>query len=112
MYPVISIESVIQHATNLFRFLEAASRTGLASETNPSNERLTDTNANILKMILANALTVEGSGQSELGNRLFESVRDHTSLLMQHPDIDIKSLPLLAIVVSHGALDSFKRLPN
>jgi hypothetical protein len=104
MYPILNIESVIQHATSLFRFLEAASRTGLANEASSRNEGIKDANSIVLKMVLANALTVEGSGQSELGNRLFESVRDHTDSLLQQPNLDIKTLPLLALVVSLSAL--------
>lgn len=100
MYPVLNIESVILHATTLFRFIEAAFRSGLASESQPSSEGIKDENSNILKMVLANALTVEGSGQSEIGNRLFESVKVHADALLHSETVEIKGLSLFVLVVS------------
>lgn len=98
MYPVTNIESVIQHATNLYRFLEAAMRNGLIPD-QPRGEGIKDENSNVLKMVLANALTVEGSGQSEMGNRLFESVKGAADDLMRSESVDLRGLPLLALVV-------------
>jgi hypothetical protein len=101
MYPVINIENVVTHASNLFRFMEAAVRQGLlATEPGPTNLSIKDENTNVLKMVLAIALTVEGSGQSELGNRLFESVKGFADSILHCENVSIKSLPVLVLVVS------------
>jgi hypothetical protein len=101
MYPVINIESVISHATNLLRFMEAAVRQGLVSaDAAPANQGIKDENTNVLKMVLAIALTVEGSGQSDTGNRLFESVKGAADAILHSESVSIKSLPLLVLVVS------------
>lgn len=101
MYPVINIESVITHASSLLRFMEAAVRQGLiAADAGTTNQGIKDENTNVLKMVLAIALTVEGSGQSDLGNRLFESVKDVADSILHSETVSIKSLPLLVLVVS------------
>jgi hypothetical protein len=111
MYPVLDIEKVILHATNLFRFMEAALRNGLASEFHlPSNQGIKDDNTNVLKMVLAIALIVEGSGESETGNRLYESVKNYADIILHRESIDFKTLPLLVLVVSLNAfVPSLKR---
>jgi hypothetical protein len=99
MYPVLNIEHMIQHASNLYTFLDAGRRNGLfTDQTKP--EGIKDANSNVLKMVLANALTVEGSGQSELGNQLFESVKSAADELMRSESVDVGGLPLLSLVVS------------
>jgi hypothetical protein len=101
MYPILNIESVISHATNLCRFMEAAVRQGLmAADTGPANQGIKDENTNVLKMVLAIALTVEGSGQSDSGNRLFESVKGAADAILHSESVNIKNLPLLVLVVS------------
>jgi hypothetical protein len=105
MYPVLNIENVISHATNLFRFMEAAVRQGLISgEAGPANQGIKDENTNALKMVLAIALTVEGSGQSDIGNRLFESVKGAADAILHSESVSIKNLPLLVLVVSFSTI--------
>ena len=106
MYPVLNIENVIQHATNLFRFMEAAVRNGFASETPPSNQGIKDNNSNILKMVLAVAMIVEGGGESEVGTRLYESVKDHADTILHREGVELRGLPLLVLVVSYTAFYS------
>jgi hypothetical protein len=105
MYPVINIETVITHATNLFRFMEAAVRNGLmAADAGPANQGIKDENTNVLKMVLAIAMTVEGSGQSDSGNRLFESVKGIADSILHSETVSIKNLPVLVLVVSFPCL--------
>ena len=100
MYPVLDIERVIIHANNLYRFMQAAVRNGLASESPPGNPGIKDLNSNVLKMVLAIGLIVEGAGQSDLGNRLFESVKPRIDTILHDEVVDIKCIPLLVLVVS------------
>ncbi|KJY00944.1 fungal specific transcription factor domain protein [Zymoseptoria brevis] len=82
MYPVIDINNVLDHATKLYRFMEAAHRTGLMQQGMPGADAIDDEETNILKLVLATALTTEASGRSDLGQRLFEVVQPAVENLM------------------------------
>ena len=98
MYPIFDMEVFIDKANALFTFIDSAARTGLVNRNMPGTDALIDDDTNILRMILATALMVEGSGQSELGRRLFESIRGACESRLWEP-ADIKGLILLVIVV-------------
>lgn len=51
-------------------------------------------------MVLAISTVLEGSGQSEIGYRLFESVREAADRILHSESIEIRNLPFLALVVS------------
>jgi hypothetical protein len=100
MYPIIDIEGVVAHTNSLYAFLEAAQRSGLAQMALPGSDEIKDERSNELKMVMACALMVEGSGQSDLGNRLFESVKFAADSILHGETILIKNLPLLVLCVS------------
>lgn len=102
MYPILDIESVISHATNLYQLLDAALRTGLASESDHSIHGVGDENLNLLKMVMACALAVEETGNSELGNRLLKSVWDFADTTLHSTSIEVKDLRLLILIVSYS----------
>jgi hypothetical protein len=99
MYPVINIEQIIIHGTNLYDFIDAALRTNLANPNTPG-KGIYDEQSLVLKMVLACAAVVEGNGQSDIGYRLFESVREAADRILHGEAIEVKSLPLLVLVVS------------
>lgn len=106
MYPVLNIEQIIIHGSNLYEFVGAAVRTGLSDPSIPGRI-ITDEDSCILKLVLANATLVESSGQSEIAYRLFESVREAADRTLHSEAIEIKSLPFLVLVVGfsfHHAL--------
>jgi hypothetical protein len=103
MYPVVNIEEVIIHGSNLYDFIDAALRNGLANPTGPG-KGINDEDSCVLKLILACATLVEGSGQSEIAYRLFESVREAADRTLHSEVIEIKSLPFLTLVVRYLAL--------
>lgn len=98
MYPVLNIEQMIVHGTNLYEFIDAAIRTGLANPAAPKGIR--DKQSCLLKMILAISTVLEGNGQSEIGYRLFESVRETADRYLHSEAIEITSLPFLVLIVS------------
>ncbi|KAH8770608.1 hypothetical protein BGZ57DRAFT_942737 [Hyaloscypha finlandica] len=98
MYPVVNIEQIIIHGTNLFDFMDAALRTNIANPNTPG-KGVYDEQSLVLKMVLACAAVVEGNGQSEIGYRLFESVREAADRILHGEAIEVKSLPLLVVVV-------------
>lgn len=99
-YPMFDIEKIITRANILFTFNESATRTGLM-KCLPGLENLDTDEINILKIILATTLTVEGSGQSELGRMLFDSVRETLESKLWEP-VEIRGLILLVVVVCAG----------
>jgi hypothetical protein len=73
MYPLFEIIGIIEHVNLLWTFLEAASRSGIRQMAGADS--IDDDDTNLMKMILAAALILEGNGQSDLGQRLFESLK-------------------------------------
>ncbi|KAL5315358.1 hypothetical protein ACEPPN_016225 [Leptodophora sp. 'Broadleaf-Isolate-01'] len=99
MYPVVNIEQIIIHGTHLYDFIEAAVRNGLVNPSLPG-QGIHDDQSLVLKMVLACATVVEGNGQSEIGYRLFESVREAADRVLHSETIEVKSLPFVVLVVS------------
>jgi hypothetical protein len=99
MYPVLNIEQVIMHGSNLYQSIDAPVRNGLDNTSTPG-KRINDEECCILKLVLACATLVEGSGQSEIAYRLFENVREAADRTLHSETIEVKSLPFLALVVS------------
>ena len=98
MYPILDIDKTIAKANRLFDFMEAAARTGLLRDEIERGDAFHDDDSNILKMVLAASLTLVGGGYSEMGSRLFESVRMVSESRLWQP-ISMKGLMLLVIVV-------------
>jgi len=98
MYPMLDIDKIIRHAIRLFAFIESAVRTGLVQRGLPGHDNLDDDDTRILKMVLAAALIVEGSGQSELGRIFFETVRQYAESSLWGP-VNTNQLKLLVLVV-------------
>lgn len=99
MYPVIDVDKAVAHAAGLYRFIEAAHRTGLMRQDLPGADAIDDEDTNILKLILATAMTVEACGRSELGQRLFEFVQPAIDNMLLG-SAGIKGVRLLTMAVS------------
>ncbi|PKY01877.1 fungal-specific transcription factor domain protein [Aspergillus campestris IBT 28561] len=100
MYPLAEIEKVTQQASLLYTFMEAATRTGFTKRGMLGSDGLQDDATNLLKMILATTLVVEGGGQSELGQRLFLSVKPVIESKLWGP-LDIKTIQLFGMVATY-----------
>lgn len=99
MYPILDIHKVVQYAKKLYRFMEAAHRSGLMQQGMPGADSIEDEDTNILKLVLATAMTVEASGRSELGQRMFEYVQPAVDSLLLG-NVGIKGIRLLILTVS------------
>lgn len=97
--PMLELEQIIMKA-NLLYSLQSTSQPDLANQLS-SIVSLDSDDINILKMILATSLTLEGSGESELGKMLFESIRGACEIRLWDP-INIKGLILLVIGVCYN----------
>ena len=96
MYPIFDIEALIAHVNRLWTFLEAALRSGIGNM--PGADTIDDDETNLLKMILAAALIVEGNGQSDLGLKIFDSLKPALTAKFWGPT-DTKGLSLLCVAV-------------
>jgi hypothetical protein len=99
MYPVLDINKVIAYTQKLYRFMEAAHRSGLMQQGLPGADAIDDEDTNILKMVIAVALTVEGSGRSDLGRRMFDYVHPAIENLLLG-NVGTKGIRLLILTVS------------
>jgi hypothetical protein len=99
MYPVVDVNKVVDHATKLYRFMEAAHRTGLMQQGMPGADAIDDEDTNVLKLVIATSMTVEASGRSELGQRLFEFVQPAVENLLLG-DCGVKAIRMLVVAVS------------
>ncbi|RDL41849.1 Uncharacterized protein BP5553_01828 [Venustampulla echinocandica] len=97
MYPVVDIDQTIIHGTNLYEYLGAAVRNGLVTPS-PPGKGINDEQSLALKMVLASATLTEGNGQSEIGYRLFESVREAADRILHSEAIEVKNLSFLVLV--------------
>lgn len=96
--PMFDIEICISQAGRLSAFPERAARAGLMIRGLSDSNNVTTVDINILKLIYANTLTVEGCGLSELGAMLFDSVRNSSQNQLWEP-VEPKGLILLVLVV-------------
>lgn len=99
MYPAVSIPHIVAHVNNLYTYMEAASRNGLVHRAMPGADSIDDDDTNILKLVLATAMMVEGSGKSELGRRMYKNVQPAAAALLSG-HAGYKGIQLLALTVS------------
>ncbi|KAI9655351.1 MAG: hypothetical protein M1821_005498 [Bathelium mastoideum] len=96
MYPIIDIGMILRHANLLYTFMDAATRAGVIQTSLHGADAISDDKTNILKMMLSLALLTEGNGQSALGQRLYDSVRDPIEAMLFGP-VDGTGLRLLTL---------------
>ena len=99
MYPVIEIDLILRHANLLYTFMDAATRAGVIQTSFPGADAINDDKTNMLKMALSLALMCEGNGQSNLGQRLYDAVRDSMEAMLFGP-VDVTALRLITLSVS------------
>ena len=99
MYPMLDVERLCAQANMMFNFMESAARVGFMHRSSQGEDVLQDEDSNILMMVVAAALIVEGSGESEHGEKLFKTVRATCERKLWEP-VTIKGLILFIIVVS------------
>jgi len=98
MNPLFDIQEVRSHATLLYSFIDAATRV-IAPGTQQVGDEIHDESTDLLRLILAIALVAEGTGQSELGQRLFDSVNQARNFRMVHSPV-LKDVQLVVLMVS------------
>lgn len=99
MYPILDTNKVIAYAEKLYRFMEAAHRSGLMQQGFPGADAIDDEDTNILKMVLATAMTVEADGRSDAGRKMFDYVHPAIDNLLLG-QVGTKGIRLLILTVS------------
>jgi len=101
MYPMIDINWVMQIANTQYRTIEESNSRNGASSNADTPGAAPDEDLNILKMVLALATVLEGSGQSEYGNRLYENVKHAADDTLHAEGVLIKDIPLIVLVATY-----------
>jgi hypothetical protein len=100
MYPIVNVDQVLKHLSLLFSFLQAANRNGLLHlSATPGADAILDDETITLKLILANASTLESGGSSEIGLRLYAHVASYVEAITMKPPT-MRSIEHLALAVS------------
>ncbi|ROT42517.1 fungal-specific transcription factor domain-containing protein [Sodiomyces alkalinus F11] len=95
MYPVLRVDSVIEHARKLTAVMERARIQGTAPP------GLDDDSTLQLKMVMCCALAVEGHGHSERAAKLYDSMESIINRKLMAEPCDVKSLPVLAVLAGY-----------
>lgn len=99
MYPVVPLAELTRHTDRVYTFMETAARKGLVQTAAPGADTINDDDTNLLKLVLATSMVVEGLGRSEMGKRLYDFVQPTVdALLLGHAGI--KGVRILALTVS------------
>ena len=101
MYPMLNMDKIMSKAKTLFNFLDSMRRVRFLEDEIEQGDSLDDDETMLLKMILATALVVESSGQSDLGRSLWDNVRriSNSQDRLGHP-ASVKTLQILVVTVS------------
>lgn len=98
MYPIVDIEHIVRHIKMLYTYVEAALRTGLTQAHLPGACAIEDEDTNLVKMVLATGLILEGNGESDTAQALYESIKPAITATITGP-IDMKGISLLIVTV-------------
>ncbi|TID06918.1 Transcriptional activator protein acu-15 [Colletotrichum higginsianum] len=97
MYPVMKIQSVIEHVRHLTAYMESARKQGLT----PS---LNDEKTLQLKIVMSCALVVEEHGHSEKACKLIDSMEAVLNRKLMVEPVDFVSLPALLLLAGYRFL--------
>ncbi|KAL4921104.1 fungal-specific transcription factor domain-containing protein [Aspergillus aurantiobrunneus] len=100
MYPLVEIDQVSHQVSLLYTFMEAAMRTGFMHRGLRGADGLEDDSTSLIKLILATTLVVEGGGQSELGRRLYLSVKPVIESKIWET-LDVRTIQILGLMATY-----------
>ncbi|KAI0545150.1 fungal-specific transcription factor domain-containing protein [Xylaria curta] len=103
MYPVLQIDSIINHARTLATWMEAAKKNGLAGG---HNGGINDPNTLLLKIVLCGGLLVEGHGSSAQAQRIFAGIKPIADRMLMSDPPTVQTLPFLALVAGYHFLSA------
>ncbi|KAI9891149.1 MAG: hypothetical protein M1814_002992 [Vezdaea aestivalis] len=98
MHPVAKMDDVFRHLSMLFTFMEAAIKNQLFQPGDGGQDLLVNDSACIVKMVLAIALVLEGTGESQQGQELFETVRSVAEQRLWSSEVDFSGILILTLI--------------
>ncbi len=105
MYPVVKIDTIIEHAQSLSSWMESA-RKGSYTAPGSYDENMTDIRTLTLKIIMCCGLAVEQHGHSEMAIRLYSSIQPTIDAKLMSEPSDLANLPFLALVAGYRFLSN------
>lgn len=99
MYPVIEIQSTIDHAQGIAIYMDSNRKQGVPPVLN-------DDKTLLLKIVMCCALVVEEHGHSEKAIRLYDSMEAVLNRKLMAEGCDFANLPLLALVAGYRFLSN------
>lgn len=96
MYPCVDLESVRTYIAEYFRDKD---RVGPSSPATLDQEWFFARNIEVVKILLATALLAESHGRSERAALLADSVEDRFATRLKVPEVDMKELLILTLLV-------------
>lgn len=100
MYPVLDMDKVFAHINQLYTFIGAALRSGFAQPGMPGEDALDDEMTTQLKLILACGLIIEGHGEHELGQKLYDSAKRATDMVIVG-HLSLKAVVLIILTATY-----------
>lgn len=101
MHPILDVDSVKRHASNLFKFLDAIKRDQmLRMGTRRGPDAMSDEETDVLKLIMACALAAENGGATDMSTSLFDYVSASNESALRD-EVDLKTVRLLALVAMY-----------
>ncbi|KAI4592866.1 hypothetical protein KJ359_010313 [Pestalotiopsis sp. 9143b] len=97
MYPVIRVETVVNHAKILASWMDAVKK---HFQKRPVSQEagISDHKTVILKLVMCNALIVEEHGDSSKAVRILDSIRPILDRMLMSDPSDVANLPLLCLL--------------
>ena len=101
LYPIVTRDTIMETAENVFRSLEYAQKDGIKSRAGFLAETIFSDETNKLKVVLAIGRNLESGGRNDQAQRLFHSITEAVEDLIWNSN-GIHGIQLLALVVSAG----------
>lgn len=96
VYPFIPVEKICQLVPSIFEYLQLGSSfIGMIDQ----NREVDKEDVNILKMIVASALILEGRGKSRISQILVDSIGPQLTTSLREVNFDLKELQVLTMTV-------------
>ena len=106
MYPVLDMDTVTQtcqlvHDRLDEQMRQKSSPSGRPTETQRHEWNVADHDLNNLKMVIAIATVVEGSGLSSFGERLYHNILPTLTAIINRESVNIHDIPLIVCVATY-----------
>lgn len=104
MYPFLDLD-VVQSTCQAWYQTQSQpennGRNGQQQQQGGGVEDIPEDDLNILKMVIAIATVVEGSGRSDFGERLYDTIKKSADEVMHREGVSIRDIPIMALIATY-----------